>query len=57
MRLPPTYTPTRMLAAIDRPNTPPSNRKSSVFALDVAVSAASPRKRPTQNAFTDAFSV
>jgi hypothetical protein len=46
-----------MLDAIDRPNTPPSNRNNSVFALDVAVSAASPRKRPTQKAFTDAFKV
>src|SRR5690242_12530480 len=55
-RFAPRYTPTRIVAAIDSPNTPPRIRNSTLFELVVAVSAASPRKWPTQNELMDAFS-
>ena len=39
----PMYCPTSTVAAIDRPNTPPSSRNITILAFAVADSAASPR--------------
>ena len=50
------YWPTRIVAAMEGPKTPPSSRNITVFALAVAVSAASPRKRPTQMELTEPLS-
>ena len=56
MSLAPIDWPMRMVAASAMPNAAPISRNITVFALDVAVSAASPRKRPTQMEFTEALS-
>jgi len=50
------YWPMRMVAAIATPKAAPISRNMTVLALEVAVSAASPRKRPTQMEFTEPFS-
>ena len=47
---------TRMLAAMPTPNTAPSSRNITLFALAVAVSACSPRKRPTHTALMEPLS-
>jgi hypothetical protein len=52
----PTLWPTMMPVAMTTPNTAAISRNSTMFALVVAVSGASPRKWPTQIALTDAFS-
>ena len=52
----PRYCATRIVAAIDTPNTPASIRNITVFELPVAVSAASPRNLPTQIALTEPLS-
>src|SRR5262245_36674109 len=44
----PMYCPTSTVAAIDSPKAPPSSRNMIAFEFAVAVSAASPRNRPTQ---------
>jgi hypothetical protein len=57
-RLPaPICWPTRMVADIERPNTPPNRRNITLLALEVAASDASPRNRPTQTVLTEPFSV
>ncbi len=48
--------PIRMVAAMPMPNTEPIRKNMMLLALAVAVSAASPRNRPTQIAFTDPLS-
>ena len=45
----------RIVAAIAMPKAAPISRNMTVLAFDVAVSAASPRKRPTQIEFTEPF--
>src|SRR5579863_3441679 len=54
--LAPMHWPMRMVAAIATPKAAPISRNITVLALEVAVSAASPRKRPTQMEFTEALS-
>src|SRR5215813_4391533 len=44
-----------MVAAIATPNAAPIRRNITVLATEVAVSAASPRTRPTQIEFTEPF--
>ena len=39
----PRYCPMRMVAAMDAPKRAPSSRNRTMFALELAVSAASPR--------------
>src|SRR4051794_36819776 len=46
----------RMVEAIPKPNTKAIKRNMTILALDVAASASSPRKRPTQTALIDPFS-
>src|SRR4051812_10189923 len=46
----------RMVEAIPKPNTKAVSRNITILALDVAASAPSPRKRPTQIALTVPFS-
>ena len=48
--------PIRMVAAMPMPNTEPIRKNMMVLALAVAVSALSPRKRPTQIALTEPLS-
>ncbi len=48
--------PIRMVEAMPKPNTEPIRKNMMLLAFAVAVSAASPRKRPTQTAFTEPFS-
>src|SRR3546814_6069006 len=48
--------PTRMVAAMPTPNTAPIRKNMMLLAFAVAVSASSPRKRPTQIALTEPFS-
>ena len=45
-----------MVAASAMPKAAPMSRNMTVLALEVAVSAASPRKRPTQIEFTEPLS-
>ena len=52
----PTDCATRMVAAMPMPNTVPRIRNSTRLALEVAVSADSPRKRPTQTALIEPLS-
>ncbi len=47
--------PIRIEAAMPMPNTEPIRKNMMLLAFAVAVSAASPRKRPTQIAFTEPF--
>ena len=56
MSLAPMYWPMRMVAAIATPKAAPISRNITVLAFEVAVSAASPRPRPTQMEFTEPFS-
>ena len=44
----PQLCPTRIVAAMPKPNTIPNIRNMMILALLVAASASSPRKRPTQ---------
>ena len=53
MSFAPMHWPMRMVAAMAMPKAAPINRNMTVLAFDVAVSAASPRKRPTQMEFTE----
>ncbi len=46
----------RMLAAMPMPNTEPIRKNMMLLALAAAVSAFSPRKRPTQTALTEPLS-
>src|SRR5215472_13260455 len=55
MLLAPMYWPTRIVAASATPKAAPIRRNITVLALEVAVSAASPRKRPTHTEFTEPF--
>src|SRR5256885_14522781 len=48
--------PMRMVEAIPKPNTNEVSRNITMFELDVAASALSPRKRPTQIALIVPFS-
>src|SRR3954469_21433954 len=48
--------PMRMVEAIPNPKTNEVSRNITMLALDVAASALSPRKRPTQIALTVPFS-
>jgi hypothetical protein len=48
--------PTRIVAAMPKPNTAPKVRNMMMFAFEVAASAPSPRKRPTQIALIEPFS-
>ena len=48
--------PMRMVEASATPKAAPIRRNITWLALAVAVSAASPRKRPTHTEFTEAFS-
>src|SRR5690606_15877697 len=48
--------PTRMVAAMPTPNTAPIRKNMMLLAFAVAVSASSPRKRPTQIALTEPLS-
>src|SRR5688572_17410569 len=52
----PIYRPMRTVADAVSPNDAPTSRKNTVLAFAVAVSAASPRKRPIQIEFTEALS-
>ncbi|SOY58763.1 hypothetical protein CBM2585_B10029 [Cupriavidus taiwanensis] len=52
----PTAWPIMMVLAMLMPNTTPSRKNRMMLALEVAVSAASPRKRPTQTELMEAFS-
>src|SRR4051812_5092434 len=45
----------RMVEAIPNPNTKAIRRNMTMLALEVAASASSPRKRPTQTALIDPF--
>jgi hypothetical protein len=54
--LAPMYWPMSMVAASARPNAVPMSRNITLLAFEVAASAASPRKRPTQTEFTEALS-
>ena len=47
---------TRMVEAMPMPNTEPIRKNMMLLALAVATSASSPRKRPTQTAFTEPLS-
>src|SRR5580700_11340177 len=51
----PKYWAMRMVEAIDTPKTAPIRRNVTMFEIDVAVSAASPRYLPTQTEFTVEF--
>ena len=46
--------PMRMVEAMPKPNTKAISRNMTMLALEVAASASSPRKRPTQIALIDA---
>ena len=48
--------PMRMVEAMPKPNTKAVSRNMTMLALDVAASASSPRKRPTQMALIVPFS-
>ena len=56
MSLAPMDWPMRMVAASATPKAAPISRNITVLALEVAVSAASPRPRPTQIEFTEPLS-
>src|SRR4249919_2026542 len=51
----PQYWPIRMVEAMPKPNTNAFSRNITILALDVAASACSPRKRPTQMALIVPF--
>src|SRR5579859_1714351 len=55
MSFAPMHWPMRIVAAMAMPNAAPMSRNMTVLAFEVAVRAASPRKRPTQMEFTEPF--
>ena len=53
MFLAPTHCATRMVEAIEKPNSTPNNRNIRTFAFPTAARDAAPRNLPTQIALTD----